>query len=108
MESVPEAKTDVALILKDLQLDQNIGASRNLAAQIQSALVEGHQARDRGVKQALFHVLLGADMPGALVEAGFLSSPIDRRYLTTRKGRKKFALSLATAIKNFRNLKPKL
>lgn len=103
--------TEVALILKDLRLDANLTDSKRLACILQSSLV-GASARfgrvrhasvkDRGVKQALFHVLLGADMPSALVEAGFLTSPRDRAVLLSAAGRRALGGAVTTAIERYR------
>jgi N-acetylmuramoyl-L-alanine amidase len=103
--STPEA-TDVALILKDLRLDANLGESKKLACSVQNDLVAATGARrrhrDRGVKQALFHVLLGADMPSVLVEAGFLSSARDRANVLSARGQKVMSRALASAVERFR------
>jgi N-acetylmuramoyl-L-alanine amidase len=103
---------DVALILKDLRLDANLPESKRLACMLQSQMVlargratgntESAPKTDRGVRQALFFVLLGADMPSALVEAGFLSNPKDRAWLTSKSGQKGFGLAIARAINLFR------
>jgi N-acetylmuramoyl-L-alanine amidase len=103
---------DVALILRDMRLDANLSESKRLACAIQNSLVgprkpgapRSHQ-KSRGVKQALFHVLLGADMPSVLVEAGFLSNPRDRAIVLSAEGRKAMATSIARAIEQYRRLK---
>jgi N-acetylmuramoyl-L-alanine amidase len=104
---------DVALILRDMRLDANLAESKRLACNIQRNLAGSRLAdprprssrRDRGVKQALFHVLLGADMPSVLVEAGFLSSQRDRAIVLSAEGRQKIASSIARAIEQYRALK---
>jgi N-acetylmuramoyl-L-alanine amidase len=102
---------DVALILKDLRLDANLPESKRLACMIQHQLVVAHskaegkvipQKTDRGVRQALFFVLLGADMPSALVEAGFLSNSKDRTWITSPAGQKQLGVAIARAINLFR------
>jgi N-acetylmuramoyl-L-alanine amidase len=114
-----DAPTDVALILKDLRLDANLSESKRLACALQSHLVEGTRGpvtrrapgfahsrhRDRGVKQALFHVLLGADMPSVLVEAGFLTSPRDRELVLSPAGRRSIAKAITRAVEQFRGQK---
>lgn len=98
-------QTDVALILRDLQLDANLSESKRLACAIQNSVVKQpsqRELRDRGVKQALFHVLLGAEMPSVLVEAGFLSHANDRAAVTTYWGRRNMAQVMARAIDQFR------
>jgi N-acetylmuramoyl-L-alanine amidase len=94
---------DVALILKDLQLDANLGESRKLACAVQSRLVEmtGQKQKDRGVRQALFYVLLGADMPSALIEAGFLNHAKDRELVTTPVGQARVGRAIGLAISEF-------
>ena len=100
---------EVALILKDLSLDANLTESKRLACNVQQNLVAAtsHSLsrfyRNRGVKQALFHVLLGANMPSVLVEAGFLNSPVDRSLLTSPSGQLKVSQAIASAIDQFRS-----
>jgi len=102
---------DVALILKDLRLDANLSESKRLACSIQKSLVAATSKRplftkrNRGVKQALFHVLLGADMPSILVEAGFLSSPRDRALVTSPEGQTKMSQAIAQAVAEFQHRK---
>ncbi len=102
-------QNDVALILKDLRLDANLSESKRLACAVQSNLLKASaQAaraaapRNRGVKQALFYVLLGADMPSVLVEAGFITSARDRATVQSPQGRKQLALAIAQSVEQFR------
>jgi N-acetylmuramoyl-L-alanine amidase len=109
-------QNDVALILKDLRLDANLSESKRLACAVQANLIRGsaraQQAvfprspasspRNRGVKQALFYVLLGADMPSVLVEAGFINSARDRATVLSPAGRKHLALAIAQSVDQFR------
>jgi N-acetylmuramoyl-L-alanine amidase len=118
-------QTDVALILKDLRLDANLSESKRLACAVQESLVLATsrfkvltqpmlqvgrprspswslRAQDRGVRQALFYVLLGADMPSALVEAGFLSNFRDRSIVVSPQGRQTLALAIAKAVDQFK------
>jgi N-acetylmuramoyl-L-alanine amidase len=104
-------QNDVALILKDLRLDANLSESKRLACAIQSQLSSAEPLkrgaprkgnRNRGVKQALFYVLLGADMPSVLVEAGFLNNARDRAVVLSPEGQKAISLSIARAIDQYR------
>ena len=94
---------DLALILKDLRLDGNLSESKRLACSLQEklALTSSFKNRSRGVKQALFHVLLGADMPSVLVETGFLSSEKDRLSVLSPLGRKQIVQAMAHAIDEY-------
>jgi N-acetylmuramoyl-L-alanine amidase len=98
--------TDVALILKDLRLDANLAESKRLACMVQQNLVGATSPhKDRGVKQALFHVLLGADMPSILVEAGFITNSRDRAYVLSRDGQRSMGMAIAGAVESFRKTK---
>jgi len=103
-DSTGSTSSDVALMLKDVRLDSNLPRNLRLACALQGHLVNTSSTRlsDRGVKQAMFHVLLGADMPGALVEVGFLSHPRDLSYLLSADGRRRAGLALARAVLEFR------
>ncbi|MFZ9595875.1 MAG: N-acetylmuramoyl-L-alanine amidase family protein [Bdellovibrionia bacterium] len=100
---------DVALILKDLRLDANLGDSKRLACTLQNHLVSAtsqtsslnRKRRNRGVKQALFHVLLGADMPSVLVETGFLKNPYDRALFMSHSGQNRIAQAIVEAIESY-------
>lgn len=101
---------DIALILRDLKLDANLAESKRLACTVQKHLMtqvskSHHFIKNRGVKQALFHVLLGAEMPSVLIEAGFMSHPQDRSFLISTQGRKAVGRAIAHAIDQFRRNK---
>lgn len=97
-------EADVALIVRDLTLEANLPASTALACALQSSLSGGPRPASRGVRQALFHVLLGAEMPSALVEAGFLTSPRDRHRLLSERGQAEFARALSGGLRRFADL----
>jgi N-acetylmuramoyl-L-alanine amidase len=91
---------NVSLIMKDMILDNNLEPSRQLACAVQSRLTKN--SINRGVKQALFYVLLGADMPSILIEAGFINSKSDRERVLKTSSRLKLAAQIAGAIDDFR------
>ena len=57
----------------------------------------------RGVKQAGFYVLVGASMPGVLIETGFLSNPEDEAYLKSGNGQQAIAEAIYESIKEYKN-----
>ena len=74
-------------ILQDLLSNAKINESSRLATYVQNSLVDYLKPRysrinDKGVKQAPFYVLLGAQMPSILIEASFISNPRECRRLT--------------------------
>ena len=95
--------SNVSLIMKDLILDGAIEPSKQLACAVQSRLKT--KGLDRGVQQALFYVLLGADMPSILIEAGFMNSKEDRDRVWTTHTRLAMAAQIATAVDDYRHKK---
>lgn len=56
----------------------------------------------RGVKQAGFYVLVGAAMPGVLIETGFVSNDRDAAYIRSEEGQNDIASSILDAVKSFK------
>ncbi len=90
----------VSLIMKDLILDSNLAPSKELACSVQARIK--HAATDRGVKQALFYVLLGTDMPSILIESGFMNLKEDRDRILFRQSRMTLAAEIAAAVDDYR------
>lgn len=71
---------------------------RRLASCIHSRLGTRTATPNRGLKQAGYSVLRKTSCPAALVECGFLSSPAERRLLTTVKYQDRVARAIADGI----------
>jgi N-acetylmuramoyl-L-alanine amidase len=94
MENATSTKSisDLHSILSELMQNAKINESARLAQYVQSSIVSNLKQRkysyikDKGVKQAPFYVLLGAQMPAILIETSFISNPreckrlMDERY----------------------------
>lgn len=65
----------VASILGDLERTRLHAESATLAELVHAELIGASGAVDRGVRQAQFRVLRGAEMPAVVVELGFLTHP---------------------------------
>ena len=83
--------SDATLILATMSQNSNMKASEELADIIQQNLDTRLTSKNRGVKQAGFHVLVGASMPNVLIEVGFLSNESEARNLSKHQYRKKIA-----------------
>jgi N-acetylmuramoyl-L-alanine amidase len=69
-----------------------------LAYQAQKALTRGLAMEDRGVHRARFAVLRDAAMPAVLIEAGFMSHPIEGRKIFTVAYRRQIAQAIVDGI----------
>ena len=76
--------------------------SEELAAMVQEEMAKKIKSKNRGVKQAGFHVLVGASMPNVLIEAGFLSNRNEEKNLRNPKYRQAIANSIYKSIVKFR------
>ena len=76
--------------------------SEELAAMIQEEMAKKIKSKNRGVKQAGFHVLIGASMPNILVEAGYLTNRNEEKNLRNAKYRQSIASCIYKAIVKFR------
>ena len=79
---------DLQMILNDLMLNTKINESSRLAEFVQKGLVkelrtEYKGVHDRGVRQAPFYVLIGAEMPAILVEVGYITNSTENKRLCT-------------------------
>ncbi|MBV9265740.1 MAG: N-acetylmuramoyl-L-alanine amidase [Acidobacteriaceae bacterium] len=88
--------SDLNDLLHRAVLQTKLEESRDFAQQVQNSLWPmstrmNNRAKDRGVRQAPFVVLIGATMPSILAEVGFVSNPHDERLLRRSEQRQKIA-----------------
>jgi N-acetylmuramoyl-L-alanine amidase len=69
-----------------------------LAYQVQKALTRELAVEDRGVRRARFAVLRDAAMPAVLIEAGFMSHPVEGRKIFTSAYRQKMARAIVEGL----------
>jgi N-acetylmuramoyl-L-alanine amidase len=90
---------DTALILDDVERGASQWEAADLAARIQRGLRDRRgDDGDRGVRQDIQHVLLGATMPAVLVEVGFIDHPLEGRQLADAAVQSQIADAIADAI----------
>lgn len=99
-----EEVKDLELILWDLAQTRHLSESQSFATLIQGELNDALQLRDRGVKQAPFRVLNGAEMPAVLVELGFLSNPEEEKKLQDATYRGELTDALTRAVARYKTL----
>lgn len=75
-----------------------------LAQQVHKAMLRKTDFEDRGIRRAGFMVLRQLQMPGILVEAGFMSNPSDAKKIYSAAHRKVVARAIADAVVNYKHL----
>jgi N-acetylmuramoyl-L-alanine amidase len=88
-------------LLGDMIATEHLQESSVFARGVQSRLGANDQLHSRGVKQALFVVLNGVQMPAALVEIGFITNPQDERILASAAGRSRIVDALEKAVLDY-------
>ena len=73
-----------------------------LAFELQKTLVRRLNREDRGLRRARFAVLRDATMPAVLIEAGFMSNPVDSQWIYSSAERTRLSKAIMEAIQNFR------
>jgi len=101
-----KSMADMRTILDQILQNSKITESRLFTQHIQNSMVANLKRKydcieDLGVKKAPFYVLLGAQMPSALVEVSFLSHSEEARRLATAEYRQAVAAGLYLGIINF-------
>ena len=98
--------SDLESILSDLMQNAKINESSRLAVDVQRSMTRvlgDHYSRVRGkgVKQAPFYVLLGAQMPAILIETSFISNPRECRRLMSTAYQDRMSEAIVYGIKEY-------
>lgn len=95
---------DILDVIKtDLMRENKRDESVKLANYIQKSLISNIEdcnkhVQDLGVKQALFYVLFGANMPSVLAEISFISNPDEEKLLSKESYKTDIAKSIVVGI----------
>lgn len=95
--------SDLRLILWDLAQQEYLKESSRLAEVIQTEMNGATGVQSRGVKQAPFKVLVGATMPAALIELGFVSNPQEEAKLQDPAFQDAVVSALTSAVERYKN-----
>ena len=95
--------TEDSFIIASLMQNAFMKESEDLAATVQSELKKSIPSPDRGVKQAGFFVLVGASMPHAFLEVGFLSNPLEEKQLRKPGYRQSIAQAAFKGVQRFKD-----
>lgn len=94
--------SDLKLILWDLAQQSYLDESSRFAQAIQEEMNAATGVANRGVKQAPFKVLVGATMPAALVEVGFISNPEEETKLKSDAYQDVMVAALTRAVQRYK------
>ncbi len=75
-----------------------------LAYEMQKALIHSLETEDRGVRRARFAVLRDAAMPAILIEAGYLSHPVEGRKILDAGYRREIARAIVEGVRAYKRL----
>lgn len=94
--------TDENFILVSMAHSANMRYSEKFSKMLHQKWSGNLGIPSRGVKQAGFYVLVGASMPGILLESGFLTNRQDEAYLKSNSGQEKIAETIYKAVKEYK------
>jgi N-acetylmuramoyl-L-alanine amidase len=109
MENATSTKniSDLQKILYDLMQNAKINESSRLAAYVQSSTIRHlknkrySRIKSKGVKQAPFYVLLGAQMPSILIETSFISNARECKRLVSPQFQERLAEGIVEGIRRY-------
>ncbi len=97
---------ELSNLVRKITLSDKIDESRVFAGDVQQSLYDGMASgnpglKNRGVKQAPFMVLIGANMPSILAEISFLTNPDDASELAQPEYRERLAEALCRGVARY-------
>lgn len=100
--------SDLQTILNDLMQNAKINESSRLASHVQESICKHlsdkyDMIKSKGVKQAPFYVLLGAQMPAILVETSFISNSRECQRLNDPKYQDLLCEGIVNGIRSYIN-----
>lgn len=100
-----QMKGELGFMLASLEREAKRDDSVKLAGYVHNAMIKNlknsFSRHDNGVKQALFYVLVGAQMPSCLLEISYISNSEEEKLLSNDLYRTKVAMSIAEGIENY-------
>lgn len=98
--------SDLDTILESLMNNAKVSESSRLASYVQQSMSKAlkpkyKKIRSKGIKQAPFYVLLGADMPSILIETSFISNPRECKRLNSAAYQKALCQGIINGIKHY-------
>ncbi|MFH1830771.1 MAG: N-acetylmuramoyl-L-alanine amidase [Pseudomonadota bacterium] len=104
--------SEVEHIISTMLQNYDAAQSLDLATEVQAGLTKRIKSslgkvKNRGVRSAMFYVLVGAKCPAILVEAAFISNPKEEQLLKDKKYQKNVATAITDGVKKYLKLREK-
>ena len=98
--------SDLQTILSELMQHTKLDESGRLASHTQESMYKHmkrkySRIRSKGVKQAPFYVLLGAQMPAILIESSFISNSRECKRLTSANYQEQLSIAITNGIRKY-------
>lgn len=108
MKKLPEVEHIISTMLQNYDAAESKVLADSVQERLSKKLKRSHgQMRDRGVRSALFYVLVGAKCPAILVETAFISNPREEKLLTDDTFQRDAAQAIADGVKNYLKVRDK-
>lgn len=105
IKKMKQLKGELGFMLASLEREAKRDSSVRLAGYVHNSMTgslkNSFLRHDNGVKQALFYVLVGAQMPSCLLEVSYISNPEEERLLSQESYRMEIAQSIVDGIRNY-------
>ncbi len=105
IKKMKQLKDELGFMLASLEREAKRDSSVKLAGYVHNSMTgslkNSFLRNDNGVKQALFYVLVGAQMPSCLLEVSYISNSEEERLLSQESYRMQIAQSIVDGIKNY-------
>ena len=104
MNKFKKSYVDVMLssLERDLKRDKSLSLAGNIQKSVISVLSNKYDnIHDRHIKNALFYVLMGAEMSSVLAEVSFISNPVEEKLLKKEDYRDYIAKAMADGVNTY-------
>jgi N-acetylmuramoyl-L-alanine amidase len=102
--SVGKSMDDLEQIILTMMQNANTDESRQLAKSIHKKVLSDmskYALKDRGVRSALFYVLVGAKCPAVLIETSFISNPEEEKKLKDPDYQENIVKAISSGVGDF-------
>lgn len=89
-------------IIFELSQNKHLDQSISFASQVQKEMVKTAGRTNKGVRQGGLYVLAKTSMPAVLIELDFICNPTCEKFLSSERGKSKFAQAIFNAFKAYK------